>query len=120
MALDLEKYRKQLIEERDRLNKEIPTVAEAAEPTPDDRQITAANAPVIGEIEDVQNRVADIKTHRLRQVLTALQSMDDGTYGICIRCNKPIDPRRLEADPAAMTCMDCLSAEEENFETATM
>ena len=120
MALDLEKYRKQLVEERDRLNKEIPTVAEAAEPTPDDQQITAANAPLIGEIKDVQYEVADIKTHRLRQVLAALQSMDDGTYGVCIRCGKPIDPRRLDADPAAMTCMDCLSAEEENFEAATM
>ena len=120
MALDLEKYRKRLIEERDRLSQEIPTVAEAAEPTSDDRQITAANAPVIGEIKDVQNGVADIKTHRLRQVLAALQSMDDGTYGICIRCGKPIDPRRLDADPAAMTCMDCLTAEEKDFKSATM
>ena len=47
MALDLKKYRKQLIEERDRLTEQIPTVAEAAEPTPDDRQITAANAAAV-------------------------------------------------------------------------
>jgi DnaK suppressor protein len=120
MALDLEKYRKQLIAERDRLNKEIPTVAEAAEPTPDDRQITAANAPMIGEIKDVQNRVIEMKSDRLERVRAALQSIDDGTYGTCIRCGKPIDPRRLDAEPMAITCMDCLSAEEENFETATM
>ncbi|HJQ23978.1 MAG TPA: TraR/DksA C4-type zinc finger protein [Blastocatellia bacterium] len=119
MALDLEAFRKRLIEERDQLNREIPSVAELAEPTPDDRQITA-NAPLIGEIKDVQNEIADRKTHRLRQVQAALQSMDDGTYGICIRCNQPIDPRRLQADPAAMTCMNCLSAEEQNFEAATM
>ncbi|MFL6278460.1 MAG: TraR/DksA family transcriptional regulator [Blastocatellia bacterium] len=120
MALDLDGFRKRLIEERDRLNREIPSVSELAEPTTDDRQITAANAPVIGEIKDVQTDIADRKTHRLRQVQAALQSMDDGTYGICVRCNQPIDPRRLEADPAAMTCMNCLSAEEQNFETATM
>jgi len=120
MALDLDGFRKRLIEERDRLNREIPSVAELAEPTSDDRQITAANAPLIGEIKDVQTDIADRKTHRLRQVQAALQSMDDGTYGICVRCNQPIDPRRLEADPAAMTCMNCLSAEEQNFETATM
>ena len=120
MALDLEKYRKQLIEERDRLNREIPTVAEAAEPTPDDRQITAANAPVIGEIEDVQNRVIEIKSDRLERVRAALQSIDDGTYGTCIRCGKPIDPRRLDAEPTAITCMDCLSAEERDFKSATM
>ncbi|HKQ05019.1 MAG TPA: TraR/DksA C4-type zinc finger protein [Blastocatellia bacterium] len=120
MALDLDGFRKRLIEERDRLNREIPSVSELAEPASDDRQITAANAPLIGEIKDVQTDMADRKTHRLRQVQAALQSMDDGTYGICVRCNQPIDPRRLEADPAAMTCMSCLSAEEQNFETATM
>jgi len=120
MALDLDGFRERLIEERDRLNREIPSVSELAEPASDDRQITAANAPLIGEIKDVQTDIADRKTHRLRQVQAALQSMDDGIYGICVRCNQPIDPRRLEADPAAMTCMNCLSAEEQNFETATM
>ena len=120
MALDIEKYRKRLIEERDRLAKEIPPVSEIAEPTTDDLQITAADAPILGEIKDVQNRVLDMKSNRLGQVQAALQSIDDGTYGICIRCGKPIDPRRLDADPAAITCMDCLSAEEQNFESATM
>lgn len=120
MALDLEKYRKQLIEERDRLTAGIPTVAEAAEPTPDDRQITAANAPLIGEIKDVESSVIDMKSDRLERVQAALQSIDDGTYGTCIRCGKPIDPRRLDAEPMAITCMNCLSAEEANFETATL
>ena len=120
MALDLEKYRKLLIAERDRLNQEIPPVSEIAEPVPDLPEITAADAPLIGEIKDVKNQIADMKTHRLQQVLAALQSIDDGTYGICIRCGKPIDPRRLDADPAAMTCMDCLSAEEQNFKSATL
>ena len=120
MALDLETFRNRLTAERDQLNREIPPVSELAEPISDDRQMTAANAPLIGEIKDMQNEIADRKTHRLRQVLAALQSIDDGTYGTCIRCNQPIDPRRLEADPAAMTCMNCLSAEEQNFETATM
>jgi DnaK suppressor protein len=120
MALDLEKYRKRLIAERDRLAKEMPPVSEIAEPVPDDLQITAANAAVVGEIKDVQNHVLDMKSNRLERVQAALQSIDDGTYGTCVRCDKPIDPRRLDADPAAMTCMNCLSAEEKNFQSATM
>lgn len=120
MAIDIETYRKRLLAERDRLNEEIGPVSEIAEPVPDDRQITAANAPIISEIKEVQTRVADIKSDRLMRVQVALQQIDDGTYGTCIRCDKPISPRRLEADPAAQTCMDCLSAEEKNFETATM
>jgi DnaK suppressor protein len=120
MALDFEKYRKLLIAERDRLTKEIPPVSELAEPVSDYSEITAADAPMIGEIKDVENEIVDMKTHRLQRVLAALQSIDDGTYGICIRCGKPIDPRRLDAEPTAMTCMDCLSAEEKNFKSATL
>lgn len=120
MALDLEKYRKLLIAERDRLAKEIPPVSEIAQPVPDQSEITAADAPLMGEIKDVQDEMVDMKSDRLERVQAALDRIDDGTYGICIRCGKPIPPRRLDAEPAAMTCMDCLSAEEKNFETATM
>jgi DnaK suppressor protein len=119
MALDLEKYRTRLHEELNRLNQEIPTVAEIGEPTPDDRQITAADAPMIGQIEDVQNRVLDIKTHRIRQIVAALQNIDDGTYGTCVQCGKEIDPRRLDADPAALTCIED-AEKESNFATPTM
>jgi DnaK suppressor protein len=119
MALDIEKCRKRLIEERDRLNQEIPPVAELGEPTPDDRQITAASAPVIAEIEDVQHRVLDIKSNRLGQINAALQSIDDGTYGTCIQCGKEIDPRRLNADPAALTCIED-AEKESNIETPSM
>ena len=79
-----------------------------------------ASPPLMGEIKDVQDEIVDMKSNRLERVLAALDRIDDRTYGICIRCGKPIDPRRLDADPAALTCMDCLSAEEKNFETATM
>ncbi|MCD7102197.1 TraR/DksA family transcriptional regulator [Pseudoclavibacter sp. 13-3] len=30
-----------------------------------------------------------------------------GAYGICARCGRPIDPRRLAARPAATLCIDC-------------
>jgi DnaK suppressor protein len=120
MALDIEKYRKLLIAERDRLAQEIPPVSEIAQPVPDQWEVTAADAPLISEIKDVQNEIVSMKSDRLNRVQAALDRIDDGTYGICIRCGKPIDPRRLDVEPSATACMDCLSAEEENFETATM
>ena len=120
MTLDVEKYRKNLIGERDRLNQEIGTVAELSEPVPDDLQLTAANAPVMGEVKDVQAAVADMQSDRLEQINAALQSINEGTYGMCQRCGKPIDPRRLEAVPEATTCMDCLPAMERNFAVPKM
>lgn len=111
MALDLEKYRERLLEEQAKLNEEIGRVSELSEPTPDDRQITAASAPVIAEVIDVQDTIANLKSNRMAQINAALQSIDDGTYGTCIRCGKKIDPRRLDADPAAMTCIECAERE---------
>lgn len=107
MALDLEKYRKKLLEEQAKLNEDLGPVSELSEPTTDDRQITAADAPIIAEVQDVQNRVIDIKSDRMGKINAALQSIDDGTYGTCIECGKQIDPRRLDAEPMAMTCIEC-------------
>lgn len=119
MALDLEKYRKRLLEEQAKLNEEIGPVTRLSESAPDDGPITTADAPVIDEVQDVQNRVLDIKTHRLQQINAALQSMDDGAYGTCIRCGKEIEPRRLDADPAALTCIEDAKKESE-IATPTM
>ena len=44
---------------------------------------------------------------RLRDIDRALARMDEGTYGICERCGKPIAAERLEALPSATLCIDC-------------
>lgn len=53
--------------------------------------------------------IAVVETLRsnLKDVERALERIDDGTYGLCERCGKPIDPDRLEARPWALLCMDC-------------
>lgn len=43
----------------------------------------------------------------LRQIAQALKSMDDGTYGICRRCEEPIAEARLRARPEALLCVGC-------------
>lgn len=119
MALDLEKYGKRLVEEQTKLNEEIGRAGELSEPDLNDRQITAADAPLISEGIDVQSRVLDIKSNRMQQINAALQSIDDGTYGTCIQCGKEIDPRRLDADPATLTCIED-AEKESSIETPTM
>lgn len=54
----------------------------------------------------------------LEQVNAALQRLDDGTYGFCLRCGKPIDARRLEALPYALYDIECQEAVEQEQETA--
>jgi len=52
-------------------------------------------------------------THLLREVDSALQRLDVGTYGHCELCRDPIEPDRLLADPLARFCLDHLSPEEQ-------
>lgn len=45
--------------------------------------------------------------HELAAVRTALQRMDDGTYGECADCGNDIALERLKAYPSAMRCIAC-------------
>ena len=45
----------------------------------------------------------------LNQVNAALERMDNGNYGECQRCGKPIGAERLEAFPYVAHCIDCQS-----------
>jgi len=44
--------------------------------------------------------------HTLEQVERSLARIDDGTYGTCERCGKPIGEERLRARPWALLCID--------------
>ncbi len=51
---------------------------------------------------------------KLRMIDMALRNIENGTYGICQACGKPISEARLWAKPYAKYCIDCKSAREEN------
>ena len=42
-------------------------------------------------------------------VVRALQKLDDGTYGFCDRCGRPIADDRLDARPWSVQCVGCAS-----------
>jgi DnaK suppressor protein len=46
----------------------------------------------------------------LEAIDTALRKVDDGSYEICDTCGRPIGAERLEARPAALTCVRCAAA----------
>ncbi|MFO7604563.1 MAG: TraR/DksA C4-type zinc finger protein [Gammaproteobacteria bacterium] len=46
----------------------------------------------------------------LRRIEAALRRCEEGSYGDCQDCAEPIDPRRLELDPATTVCIRCAEA----------
>ena len=43
----------------------------------------------------------------LERIAGALRKIDDGTYGVCDRCENAINSDRLKAIPYATLCIDC-------------
>jgi len=43
----------------------------------------------------------------LKAVQSALKKIDDGTYGICLKCGEAIEVKRLEIFPSAQYCIKC-------------
>ena len=67
----------------------------------DSSQVTAER----GEAETLALQLRDA----LAEVEHALDKMAEGTYGQCESCGEPIAQARLEAKPAARTCINCAS-----------
>lgn len=65
----------------------------------------AAATQVFEQQRDLALR--DRAAHQLELVDAALERLDAGTFGTCLRCAKPIAFARLEALPWAAHCIDC-------------
>ncbi|MEU4555094.1 TraR/DksA family transcriptional regulator [Micromonospora violae] len=53
--------------------------------------------------------VLDATRRRLAELDVALRRVDDGSYGVCEGCHRPIPAERLVARPSARTCVACAS-----------
>ncbi len=49
---------------------------------------------------------------RLRLIDSAMTRIQQGKYGLCMKCGKRIPSERLEAIPYALMCIECKNAEE--------
>jgi DnaK suppressor protein len=57
--------------------------------------------------------LATRQTQLIEEIDEALQRIEDGTYGQCFRCGKPLDEERLKAVPTAKYDAACQAAIEE-------
>ena len=52
----------------------------------------------------------DRRAGLVRQLRSAIDRIEDGTYGICRECEEEIAPKRLRAIPWAELCIQCQEA----------
>jgi len=56
---------------------------------------------------------------QLRLIEEGLDRLDSGDYGVCLSCEEPIPPKRLQAVPWARYCVGCQEAGGERKWNAT-
>ena len=103
-AADLEPYRVTLLAERARLLEERGAAIIAPDPMTYGSQAAAASQ-VFAQQRDLALR--DRADQQLALIDAALERIEAGTFGQCLRCGQPIAPERLEALAWAPRCIDC-------------
>jgi RNA polymerase-binding protein DksA len=118
VAVDVEEFRKRLLDERSRaqgalnyLHDENPGSMEdevqegPSDNHPGDLATITLDREIDYTLEENEERV-------IAAIDEALQRIDDGTYGTCQGCGRPIAAERLEAVPWTTQCIDCKRKEE--------
>src|SRR5579872_2759291 len=112
----VEQLKVRLESDRERLKSEIADLREATKATTylEDEtdaydQHIADDASILTERTTDMSLLSNLE-RELEETNAALSRIDSGTYGTCEVCGKPIAERRLQARPAASTCIDCQTA----------
>ena len=96
-----------LTAERARLAEEVGEAIEVP-----DQMTYGSQAAAASQVFDQQRDLAlrERAVQHLELVGAALARLDDGTFGVCLRCSRAIATARLEALPWAAHCIDCQTA----------
>jgi len=111
----LRAVKKRLQTERERLEAELRDIMERTSHTSDLEQATELSsyddhpADLASETYEREKDLAleSNITDLLEKVNTAIEKIDEGTYGVCDSCGIDINTNRLEALPWASLCLNC-------------
>ena len=114
-AVDTERFRGMLLEERKRVADAIEYLHEETPGSLEDE-----TEEIVGSVDNHLAETASATLDReidytlegnaeqvLASIDAALARIEDGTYGPCETCGRPISEERLEAIPYATQCIEC-------------
>ena len=62
---------------------------------------------------DLAVQILDRESALVRRLRSAIDRVEDGSYGICLQCEEEIAPTRLKAIPWAELCIHCQESAED-------
>lgn len=106
-------FQEKLTAEKALLEDELKSIAHQnpsgdweATPLPASNESLGDDGDQASAVEDFESKIARLNSleTRYEQVVNAIDRIQNGTYGVCLKSGKPIEEDRLEANPAAETC----------------
>jgi DnaK suppressor protein len=97
----LDHFRKILLEQLRQHTENVREDQAAALDSNDDGVKDSVDMSLLDVNREIAFRLGERESQMVADIDQALLRMDEGTYGTCARCGKPIDERRLEAMPTA-------------------
>ena len=114
--MNTDKFKKELEEEKTKLEEELKTVGRKNPDNPDDWEATPGDVnqrssdmnKLASNIEEFETHTAILKQleTQLLDVNVALSKIEEGKYGICEENGEEISEDRLNANPAARNCTE--------------
>lgn len=112
-ATKREHFRKLLLAELRHHARQVGEEQAAAIDAADDGAKESADLALRALIQDLALKLGDRESQIVADIDQALLRLDEGSYGLCISCGKPISERRLEAVLTARYDTDCQTAIEQ-------
>ena len=100
---------------RDRLLQEKADLQTLSAGSRDAREAVTLDQQGVGRLsrmDAMQQQAMALEAERRRQLQlkridAALQRLENGDFGYCVKCGEPIPQSRLQIDPTSPTCIDC-------------
>jgi DnaK suppressor protein len=118
MSIDVDRFRRELETERERLLAAMASVNHKESLTEESGDLATGPGDHLADnatdtyMRELDEGLEENTGHLLAEIDEALGRIAEGTYGTCVACGQPIGQARLEAVPYATLCIDDKRAQE--------
>ena len=111
---DRDRFKKILLDEKDRLVKHLEDISETSESQMTDTSGDEADLASLEISQASLHKIGRREATLIKKIDKALVKIEDGAYGECESCGEEIAAGRLLARPVAQLCIDCKTEQENN------
>jgi len=109
-AARLEHFKQLLVSDLRRHARQVSDEQANAIDSANDGAKESADLALRDVVSELALNLGERESQMIADIDQALLRIKEGSYGLCVRCNRQIDERRLEALPTARYDSDCQTA----------